>query len=110
MDKYLIRYLILNGVTILVALPFIRNKVPPNRSIGIRTPKTMADKEIWYAANRFAGIMLALAGCVSIAGLAVIRIFPGLTAAGSYSTANLLVFVVPLACAIVAAAWRVISM
>lgn len=38
-----------------LAIPLVLGKVPPNRIYGFRTPKTLSDPSIWYAANRFAG-------------------------------------------------------
>ena len=39
--------------------------VPPNRWVGFRTPRTLSDRRVWYAANRIAGRDLAIAGSVT---------------------------------------------
>ena len=43
------------GVATLIAglsLPMYFEKIPPNRWYGIRTPKTLANKETWYRVNK----------------------------------------------------------
>ncbi len=65
-------YLFLADVAIgllmlLLAVPMILQKVKPNPWYGFRTPKTLSDERIWYAANRYAGKVLLLAGLVTIA-------------------------------------------
>ena len=53
------------GLVILVlGIPLLLGKVPPNVLYGLRTRRTLADEEIWYRANRFAGLVLMLAGAV----------------------------------------------
>lgn len=47
-----------------LALPLIRRRVPPNRYYGFRTPKTLASRTTWYAANEVAGRALLVAGVV----------------------------------------------
>jgi len=47
-----------------VALPLVLGLVPPNRLYGFRTKKTLSDADVWYGANRFAGIAIMLASIV----------------------------------------------
>lgn len=51
------------GLLLIVAcLPMIFGVIPPNKWIGFRAPRTLADQNVWYPANRIAGEYLAVAG------------------------------------------------
>jgi hypothetical protein len=56
-----------------LCLPLILGLIPPNRLYGVRTPKTLGDPRVWYAANRRAGILLILS---SLFYLGVARFYP----------------------------------
>ena len=65
----MIRFVIGVGLPLLIlmlSLPMILGKVPPNGTYGFRTPKTMSSPEVWYAANRAAGWFMLAAMVVSI--------------------------------------------
>jgi len=47
-----------------LSVPLIRNRIPPNRYYGFRTPKTLSDTKIWYEVNHVSGKDLFLAGAV----------------------------------------------
>src|SRR5262249_24487522 len=47
-----------------LSIPLIRNRVPPNRYYGFRTPKTLSDAKIWYEVNHISGKDMFLAGVV----------------------------------------------
>ena len=49
-----------------LAVPLILQKVPPNGFYGFRLPKTQSDPRIWYAANRGAGVNLAVGSAISL--------------------------------------------
>ena len=55
------------AVIALVSIPMILKIVPPNRIYGFRTPSTLANRELWYRANTFAGWALLIAALASIA-------------------------------------------
>ncbi|HLW71139.1 MAG TPA: SdpI family protein [Candidatus Binataceae bacterium] len=42
-------------IVVAIAYPLWAGKIPPNSWYGYRTPRSMADEESWYAANRMAG-------------------------------------------------------
>jgi uncharacterized membrane protein len=71
MDNFLLINLlfIFTGVVFIVlAIPLILAKIPPNQWYGFRTPKTLSEPHIWYAANRIMGYDLVAVGvavCVS---------------------------------------------
>jgi hypothetical protein len=54
-------------LVILLAIPLVLGKVPPNDAYGFRTPKTRSSPEIWYPANRAAGGFMIAAGVVALA-------------------------------------------
>ncbi|MBZ0114222.1 MAG: SdpI family protein [Thermoanaerobaculia bacterium] len=55
-----------------VSILFIRQRVKPNRYFGVSTRKTLASEAVWYAANRYAGKALIIAGCVQVIGSVVL--------------------------------------
>ena len=56
----------LGPLFILMAIPMILKKVPPNPLYGIRTEKllTPGNEELWYKANKYGGQQLLIAGLV----------------------------------------------
>ena len=55
-------------VLVLVAsIPLILGLVPPNRLYGFRTERTLANRDLWFRANRFAGCALFIAAGTSAA-------------------------------------------
>lgn len=38
-----------------LAIPLVFELIPQNPFYGVRTPKTMADKNLWYRANKYIG-------------------------------------------------------
>ena len=49
-----------------LSIPPLQGKVPPNGLYGFRTPKTLSDPSIWYAANRFAAQATIVVAAVMI--------------------------------------------
>ena len=59
-------------------------KVRQNGMVGIRTPWTLADEEVWVRTNRVGGWLMVLAGVVMVATGAIgFRMLPGLIAVGA---------------------------
>jgi uncharacterized membrane protein len=48
-----------------LAIPLMREVVPPNRWYGFRIPLTLEDRQTWYAVNAWAGRRLLLLGGVT---------------------------------------------
>jgi uncharacterized membrane protein len=70
--EYTVLSTILPLLTVGLAVPLIFRKIPPNPFYGLRTRSTFSSRRIWYAANRIAGIWLAVAGIVWLgAGLLI---------------------------------------
>jgi uncharacterized membrane protein len=71
--------------------------VPPNKVYGFRTRQTLANRELWFRANRFAGAALFIAAGTSAV---IFLLQPGY--ASGRSAVGLAVFVVPLIAALFA--------
>ena len=92
-----ISFLVPSGIIAVASVPLMLKLVPPNGAYGFRTQKTLADAELWFRANRFAGCALFIASGVS----AIIFAAQPEYASGR-SFAGLVVFVVPLLIALAA--------
>src|SRR5215813_9005034 len=66
MENMIWFYAVMGIMLIIVSVPMIIERVPPNRWYGFRTPRTQSDPRIWYAANRIAGQYLAFAGLLVV--------------------------------------------
>jgi uncharacterized membrane protein len=92
-----ISFLVPCAIIAIASVPLMLNVVPPNRVYGFRTKQTLANRELWFRANRFAGCSLFIAAATS-AAIFVAR--PEY--ASGRSLVGLAVFVVPLVTALVA--------
>jgi len=59
-------------LTIAFSIPMVLGKIPPNRFYGFRTRKTLSNPEVWYSANRLAGIDLIIASLASLLASALL--------------------------------------
>ena len=87
------------AIIAVASLPLLLKVVPPNRFYGFRTRRTLADRELWFRANRFAGGAFFLAAAAS----ALVFMLQPQYASGR-SLAGLAIFVVPLVVAVAACA------
>jgi hypothetical protein len=78
---------------ILLAIPLIIRRVPPNPVYGFRVQWTRNDPELWYSVNAYTGKWLALVGASSILGAIGFLYIPGISVAG-YAFACLGLFLV----------------
>jgi hypothetical protein len=62
---YLAVYIV-PAIVILLSIPMVLGKVPPNRFYGFRTPKTLSSPDIWYRANRASGWYMIAASVFSL--------------------------------------------
>jgi uncharacterized membrane protein len=85
------------AIIAVASIPLMLNVVPPNRVYGFRTQQTLTNRELWFRANRFAGCSLFIASGTSAAVFAVHPEY-----ALGRSAMGLVVFLVPLAAALVA--------
>jgi len=63
---------------IVLGIPLIARRVPPNYLYGYRISKTLSDEGVWYAANHSTGWDMALAGVAQLAVLWGYPIISGL--------------------------------
>lgn len=62
---------------IALAVPLLRGRVKPNPTYGLRTPETLADPRVWYAANAYAarlGLRWGVAVIAAAVGLFLARL------------------------------------
>ena len=78
------------------SIPLILGVVPPNSVYGFRTRQTLANRELWFRANRFAGIALFIGAVTSAA---IFLVHPEYASARSLT--GLVVLLVPLITAVV---------
>ena len=90
-------FLVPCGIIAVASLPLILSVVPPNRIYGFRTRQTLANRELWFRANRFAGCVFFIASGLSAGIFAAHPEY-----ASGRSFAGLVVFVVPLVIALAA--------
>jgi uncharacterized membrane protein len=60
-------FFIPSALILLLSLPLVFGWIPRQSFYGARTAKTLSSDDIWYPANRFAGITLVASSCVYIA-------------------------------------------
>jgi uncharacterized membrane protein len=53
-------------ITILLVIPLVLQKVPPNLWYGFRTRKTLSDTDTWYRANYLGGAGLLFSAIVAL--------------------------------------------
>lgn len=61
-----LKYLGVGILLVVLSIPLILKKIPPNPIYGFRTKKTLSDKQIWYKANHYGGLQLFYAGLIYI--------------------------------------------
>ena len=79
-------------LTILVALPLITNRVPPNGYLGFRMRATLADAGVWYAVNANFGKWLLATGLV-VTVLSLLAYFLAGSPSGTWMVILLGVFI-----------------
>ena len=70
--KPIISVILSSLLLIIISIPLINNKIPPNCLYGFRLRKTLSYKGIWYKANKYGGICLAASGLVTLVGCVVL--------------------------------------
>ena len=93
-DKGVITVIAVEVLFAIVAIPLVLRKVPPNRVYGYRTPSTLSDERIWYAANAHFGRGMLVACVVSIVAILVLYRAQVLSPRAFLDT-SLIVLVVP---------------
>jgi hypothetical protein len=94
MKTLLIVYLGSGGLLILLSLPLLWGKVPPNGLYGFRTRATLHDPVVWYAANHYSAKWMLASGVAWITAALGLYFVPGLSV-DHYSFGCLALFAVP---------------
>ena len=94
MITLLVMYVVFGLLLIVLAIPMLRGKVPPNPWYGFRVPGTLSDPTRWYKANRYAARWLLLTGVITAAAAIALYFVPGLSV-DTYAWLVLAVFGVP---------------
>ena len=100
MNILMLIYIFGGSLLILLSIPLILRKIPPNPLYGFRTGWTMEDPDLWYSVNAYAGKWLVFVGICSIFGSVGLALVPGITL-DVYAFANLGIFVASFTLAIV---------
>lgn len=94
-------FLVPSIIVVVLAIPLALGLVPPNRVYGVRTRKTLSDRDLWRRANTFGGCCLGLASLVYVlAGRYVPYPPPGSGDLAAFGL-HLALFLGPLALALV---------
>jgi hypothetical protein len=64
---------------VLLALPLLLGKVPPNPVYGFRIAPALDDPGLWYEANKYAAVRLIWAGLSVIAAAVGLALVPGIS-------------------------------
>ena len=56
-------------IVLIISIPLVFKWVPQNQIYGVRTKRTLADRDLWYRANRFMGWALVASSAISIVSL-----------------------------------------
>jgi uncharacterized membrane protein len=62
---------------IILSLPLVYEKVPPNRGYGFRTRKTRSSEQMWYRTNKLGGQYFIVAAIFQLAGALILLAWPG---------------------------------
>lgn len=82
MFTLLMMYIICNLLLTALSIPLVLRKVKPNHVYGFRVPATLANPELWYEVNAFAGKHLFVTGIVGFLAAIGLYFIPGLTIDG----------------------------
>lgn len=91
MKTLLIIYVAAGALLIVLSIPLLLEKVPPNSLYGFRVSQTLNDPRVWYAVNKYAAKRLIAAGVSSVFAAIGLSLIPGLSI-DAYALACLAVF------------------
>ena len=96
----LILFIATGLLMIVLALPLVYRKIPPNHLYGFRVKRTLENREVWFEANAFAGQRLAWVGLATVAAAIIFYVLP-IANIAAYATAVASVEMVGLLVAVV---------
>ena len=88
---------IIGLLTMVLSVPLIMGKIPPNPWYGYRTKRTLTSKEIWYPTNAYAGKWLLGSGLWDLFAAFALKAVRHISAP-VYALGVLAVLVIMLAC------------
>jgi uncharacterized membrane protein len=94
MGILLAMYVLMGFLLAGLSVPLILGKVKPNPFYGFRVSQTLENPDLWYAANKYAGKRLVVAGLAIMIGSVILYFIPGISI-DTYALACLAVFAVP---------------
>src|SRR5436305_5707067 len=62
----IVTYVVIGSLFIGGAVPLIQGRVKPNPWYGVRVPKTLGNRDTWYAVNAYFGRRFAVVGLLII--------------------------------------------
>lgn len=93
----LVLFQIVGLLEMLLALPLLLGRVDRSGTYGFRTTKSLSSDDRWYAANRYAGKALLVAGSLLFTGMSFLWPFVAHVGLLHILVAGLLTTTVPLA-------------
>ena len=79
MTALLIIYVVGGSLLILLSIPLILRRIPPNPVYGFRVQWTMEDPELWYSVNAYTAKWFVFVGICSILGAVGLSLIPGIS-------------------------------
>ncbi len=111
MTGFVIMFVCLGLLIVGFSVPMILRRVKRNPWYGFRTPKTLADERVWYAANAYSGRLLLMLGALWAVGAVVLRYVPGIgTDLTGYSVACGVTLIVGLLAVVGLSLWHLRSL
>ena len=80
----------------MVSIPLIFKRIKPNYFYGVRTKKTLENKEIWYKANKIFGILLYITAIIMIIGSMILYYFINIINKIFFQYIYFIVFFIPI--------------
>jgi uncharacterized membrane protein len=93
-------YIVGGLVLILLSIPLILHRIPPNPFYGFRVEWTMKNPELWYSVNAYTGKWMVFVGVCSVLDAVGLALIPGIPLVG-YAFACLGIFIASFALAII---------
>lgn len=97
-EKGLVTILVVDALSILMAIPLVLRKIGLNVVYGYRTRATLSDPTLWYEANALFGRRL-IAACTVSAVAAAYLARPGLIGPGTFLPVSVVLLGAPVAVA-----------
>jgi hypothetical protein len=74
----LLMYCSAGVLLMLLSIPLMRRKIPPNGLYGFRTPKTIDNPELWYLVNQYSAKRMFWTAVAFVITAVVMYLLPGI--------------------------------